>query len=358
MAEPGGAETQTSNGANTRSFDSSRAATLAKLEAGEASQADDKRESKPSPAAVAGTPESAATTPQRGANEAGDGGDTTDDDADDAPDAETDKRLASIQRNEKLSRERLGKEREAAKLELDQARTTLEREWGPRVEKAIQYEAAVEKRDLPGVLRALGYDEDGFEEAAKVIYGLSKSGAADPKNREASERILRERRDREDVAATKKQLAALESKIENDAKQATMQREANEYLDSAVKAIGDATPLTKTLAAKNPTKVRGQLHQLAVELAEETGELPSHAAVVAAFEKRRIADLEEMGLDTTAYAAKPVAKDAKDDKKTDANTTKKKTETKPAGEDDPLMKLPPKERRAKLLARIEAGELD
>lgn len=355
MAESGGAETQTSNGANTRSFDASRAATLAKLEAGEAStKADDKHESKPSPAAVAGTPESAATTPQRGANEAGDGGDTTT--GDDAPDAETDKRLAAIQRNEKLARERLGKETSAAKLELEQAAAKIEREWGPRVQKAVDYEAAVEKRDLPAVLKLMGYDEDGFEEAAKVIYGLSKTGAADPKNREASERMLRERRDREEVASTKKRLADLESKIETEGKQAAMQREANEYLDGAVKAIGDTTPLTKALAAKNPAKVRGQLHQLTVELAQETGELPTHAAVVAAFEKRRIADLEELGGDVSAYAAKPAAK--VDDKKIDANAAKKKTETKPAGEDDPLMKLPPKERRAKLLARIEAGEID
>ncbi len=75
------------------------------------------------------------------------------------------------------------------------------------------------------------------------------------------------------------------------------------YLASVTKAVGDDTPLARAALAKNPDRTRGVLTQIADELWASSGpsddlrDVPTPTEVLAAYEARRTAELEELGID-------------------------------------------------------------
>lgn len=226
-----------------------------------------------------------------------------------APDAETAKRLATVQRQEKRLREQLAKEKADAKAELDDAQRRIEAEWGPRVKAAQEFEAlkARARRDPAAALAALGIDEDMYETAAQQLYALSKAGQADPKRRAHAEQLLRDREREDKLTATERRIAELEQKLTAKEQAQQAAAEAERYLGTITKSVTDDAPLVKTMLTKNAAKAEARLARVAMELLEQTGETPDPGDVIAALEKQRREELDELGIDYQAPTKKTVA---------------------------------------------------
>jgi hypothetical protein len=211
-------------------------------------------------------------------------------------DEATSKRLAGVQRAEKRAREQAA----ARQAAFERDRAAFEREWQPRVEAAQRFEALKERaRYAPdAVLEELGLSAEDWEPAARALYARSQAGAKNPANREAAQRLLREREANDKLAAVQRQVEELQTKLRTQEQQAQTQAQVTRYLDGVAKAMEQAdVPLVKLWAAKAPAKVRARLHEIAVDLAEASGEVPSPAEVLREAEQRRRADLEEGGID-------------------------------------------------------------
>lgn len=221
-----------------------------------------------------------------------------------APDPKADpeaaKRLALIQKQEKRAREALAKER--AELEAERAKIAAEKSALERFE-AIKKRA---KHDPAAALAALGLGDDDYELAARQIYARSKAAAADPKTREAADRALREREHGESLEQLRAQLDEVRNELKTRDERAVQQREAERYIASVSKAIGDDAPLVASVYAKNPEKARYEFGRVTMALYEQTGEMPEPAEVIAAYERQRRAELEELGIDP-ATVGKPKA---------------------------------------------------
>lgn len=250
---------------------------LAELQAQDAPPAPTGQAEAPPPAAAEEVPPAAAPTPPA------------------PPATETDPvvaaRLATIQRAEKRSKDALAEER--ATLARERA------EWSEKVAAATSFSdlAARAKYDPAAVLTSLGLDAGDFEAAAKQLYALSPAGRSDPKNREIVEQQLRLRGHGDELSSTRREVAELRKFIEERDQQAAGERAAAEYLDAAVKSVNGQAPLVAAWIAKNPRAARERMRAVAAELVESTGEVPEHEEVIAAMEKRRRADIEELGVD-------------------------------------------------------------
>jgi len=209
-------------------------------------------------------------------------------------DAATAKRIAAVQRQEKRFREQMAKDR----AELEKIAT----EWKPKIEAAAKFEQLKSRAKYApdAVLEALGLGPDDFEPAARLLYAKSQAGQKDPKNREAAERMARERESNDQLAATRRELEELKQQFQAREQQAKTQAAVADYLDKVTKAVSVAeTPLVARMLDKTPKKTRTKLHEIAVELAEETGEAPDPMEVIALLEARRQEELEELGIDPT-----------------------------------------------------------
>lgn len=216
-----------------------------------------------------------------------------DDEEDVELDADTKKKMAALQKAEKRVKEQLAADRE--KLER------LVREWEPRVAAAQKFEqlAARAKYAPAEVLEALGLSpDDDFEAAARELYARSKAGAKDPKLRDAAGRLQRERERDELLARTSKELAELKQQLEVQKSATATESAVNEYLDRVEKAAAKVeAPLVKHMIAKTPKKARARMLEVANQLSDEMGEVPTAADVIAELEKRRRQELEEDGID-------------------------------------------------------------
>lgn len=215
------------------------------------------------------------------------------------------KRLAIVSKHEKRS-----KEREAqAKAALDRERQELRRER-ETIDRDIQaarseIEAFTKLKDrarfdAAGVLRALGLTDDDMEPASRQLWALSKAQAADPKNREAAGRMMRERESDDRITKLERELAdqkqaAAEAKAHSEAAQ-----KGQAYLASVIKAATDEHPLAKRLIEKSPERSREKFAAIASELFDRDGDLPDAEDVLAEYEKRRRTELEEDGVDVAA----------------------------------------------------------
>lgn len=229
--------------------------------------------------------------------------------ADPAPDADTSKRLQVIKQAEERSRKALAQEKADAIAEIQQARQDLERmqtEWKPKLESFERLKARA-KYEPAAVLSELGLTDEDFEFASKDAFLRSKAAAADPKSKAELARATKEREHGDEIAVLKRELAETRKLITERDQRGQHERAVNEYLDSAVKAASDETPLLRTLVEKNPTRARAELEKVAFELAEQHGAPVTAAEVALAFEERRRADLEQYGVDLGAIAKKKPA---------------------------------------------------
>ena len=225
-------------------------------------------------------------------------------------DGETNKRLAAVQKAERRAKEQLATERTKLHAELDARHADIEKQWAPRVEAAKKFESLKERvrYNTVAVLRELGLTEDDFERAGQEIYAHSKAAGVKPEHRAHSERAARERELSDELKATKKRQDDLEKQLADRDTRATAAASAERYLTSLEKAVGDRTPLAKHFLDKNPIKYRLKLAALTDQLWEETGARPEPLAVLKRFEKVQREELEELGVDPTAFIKSPAKK--------------------------------------------------
>lgn len=282
--------------------------------------------------------------------------DENDDDAEvrGKQDPELAKRLAKVQKYEKKVREQAD-HRERAFV---QERDAFIAEWKPKIEQYQEFEKAKSRRDVVGLLKSVGYTEDDYEDAARILYGLSKAGAAKPENREVSKRMLLERELREKVEAAEARAAAIEEKLAKRDSETEANQKLEAYIGRITKAIGDETPLVKKRMEISPKSTRKAIEKVAYELARKTGELADPKRVARAYEKkldRTIAHASKLRGDSVASTTtKPKVKPT--------ITVVDKTKKAPAIVAAPTKKngslIPDRGDMIERLRMIERGELD
>jgi hypothetical protein len=267
--------------------------------------------------------------------------------ADDEDEEELDepgnKAMAQVRKAEKRMRERMAGERQAFERERQQ--------WQDEIKdiaaaaKRFEHLQRRAKYEPDVVLAELGLTDDDFELASRRIYARTKTAAADPKNREAVERMTREREQADRLAALEKKNNDLETRLEQQRAAEAAEREGKAYLRSITKlAAPETAPLLKRQLEKNPSKAENALAAIAVELFDKNGTQPSPEKVIKIYEKRRRAELEELGVDVAAIA-KP---------KTVTKTGDKKTVGKPAA----TQQVSKRPSRNEILAELEAGSFE
>ena len=346
-----------------------RADTIALIEAGKLGDVNAKPAPRAEPAkppAPAATPAPAGRTPTPADAE------PLEPTADPAPDLETTRRLSTIQAAEKRHRDKMAADR----ADLDAKVKGIERDWAPRVKAAEDFEALRAKAKKGGVhlvaaLAALGIGEDDLEPAAQAIYAHSKAGAADPARKAHADRLLREREEITERDATQRRIDELEQRLTQRDQQGEFRSLQANYLDSALDAITDTTPLAKAVvarakggttpaerasAAKRMTALRGKLWDLTVAMTEELdGEAPDPADVIARYEDLRGAELDELGI------PRPTA--TTDDPKKNSQPADKKPPAKTLSADLSTPRVPRdaqsgKDHRAETRRMIESGKLE
>lgn len=225
--------------------------------------------------------------------------DEPDEDADDGADPDKSKRLDAVRRREQRSREAIAKERRA----FEQERDSFVAEWKPRIEAAERFESmkgrGVNAYNAVDVLRELGMPDDDFEEAGRAIFAVSKTGAADPKNKEAIARNKREREQAEEIRELRKRLDERDSSEKKQAAEAANAREVERFIDGIAKSAPAGTPSADWLE-REPAKTRAHYARLAEKLWERTGARPTAKAVHAAYNKWRTNQLRSLGVDVSA----------------------------------------------------------
>jgi hypothetical protein len=209
---------------------------------------------------------------------------------------EAQQRIKAIQRAEKRSKDEIARLREEHRAEADRVRSTLEREWRPRIEAAQKLEGLIGKArtDVGAVIELLGLKEDDLSPLGRALYLRSPQAKASPADRAAADQALREHEGRGALTKLQSEIAELRKERETERAQADTDRTVQAYLDGVVKKIGDDSPLVKQLLEKNPTKTRQRLQRVAARLwdsmREEFGETappPKPPEVIRALEARR-----------------------------------------------------------------------
>lgn len=217
------------------------------------------------------------------------------------------KRLAQVQAAEAKKMAAV----DAARKKFEAERAAFEAERKELLEARNMLEALRgKKHDPAALLMELGYDEESLEHAARQVYGMSKAAAADPKNRDAAARLAREREQMSALDAVKAELAAVKQQMAAAQQQQAGQQALKEYQAALAQAAATAPVTAKELA--NP-KYRDRAHRalaaLALEMAQEEGDVPDAADVVARYEKRRAEELADLAA-SDALPPAPAAKKA------------------------------------------------
>lgn len=236
-------------------------------------------------------------------------------------DAELAKKLETIQRSEARAKEAVAKERELFEAE----RAKQAEAWKDQERRIQAFEDAQKqaKYDPAGYLASLGIDKaDDLMAAARQLYAMAKGDEGDPMQKRIAQQTLRERQQADEVARVRKELEDLRSEMAKEREQVESQRKLEEYLGQVSKAIdAETSPLIAKWHEKAPDKVRRRLHEMAYQIAEQTGEPPEPADVVKALERARRGELEELGLDPGSVLS------TKTEDKTQSGTKKRKAKT-------------------------------
>jgi len=148
----------------------------------------------------------------------------------------TAKRLASIERAERRSKEAIAAERQELERERDRLR--------PQIEEAKQFTDLKSRAryDVAGVLASLGLTEEHFEAAARELYALSPAAQNNPKAREVAAKSQKEREQADRIAQLEKRLEETERKTLEREEMAMATKQVAAYIDAVVKSIGDEAP--------------------------------------------------------------------------------------------------------------------
>lgn len=244
------------------------------------------------------------------------------------PDPAAARGLAAVAKAEARSRAQA----DQRKTELDRREQQLLARENEATSKVVSSEKflAELRRDPAAALLKHGLTIDDLEPIAQAAYLASPAGqkelATKPGAKAAADKALREREQMTELQKLQKHIGELEAKFEGQTKAQTAQKFVEQYLDTAVKAIPTTPSLIGNLHAKAPAKARAALLSLGQQMEREAMEAdgvttadashtPTHAEVIAEYEKRRREELEEQGVDVDAMlkraAPAPVAPAAK-----------------------------------------------
>ncbi len=278
-----------------------------------------------------------------------------------APDPELERRARQLRKQEQRIRDRARAEREEIQRDRESLRKDREQvsEFNRLKERA--------KHDPVGVLRHLGLTDDDFEPVAKHIYAQTKEAAKDPKNREAADRAMRERELQATIDSLKSRLDEQDKTKAETARQERERAEAVRYMTGVSKAAKPGTLAAHYLGKGGSAAGRAMQAMAAItaELAEDD-ELPLPSEVLAEYEKRRRAELEDDGVDVNALLKRRAAAPAAAASKKPANGAAKangKPATRPpaaparetaAPERKPARIIDPEERKDAVLRDLSA----
>lgn len=210
-----------------------------------------------------------------------------------------DARLLAMQKAEKAAKvERMAAAEERAKLATERKeKAETEKRLGA-FEKAL----AKAKTDPGGVLELLGVPAERYEDLANYFYARSEKGKADPRYKDVSERAMRERETRDGIEELRAELTALKTQAAEREARIEAERVAERHMTGVFKSARSTkdAPLLARLFAKDAEKAERKLASIALELANESGELPDAEDIITTYEKRRRAELEDDGVDVDA----------------------------------------------------------
>ena len=226
------------------------------------------------------------------------------------PDADPElaKRREAMRQTERRQRASLARDRQA--FESERSEWKAQSKAVADAQKRFDDLAARVRYNPTAVLRELGMTEDDFEGAAQHIAAHSKAAGVTPAHKAAAERAMREREAADKASNAEKRVEKLEQTIADERQQAAIARETEAYLGRVVRKVGEDSPLTHRLVAKNPARAKQALAATALELAQKLGQLPKSKAVIAAHEKKLTRELRDLGIAPPAAGAAP-AKGAK-----------------------------------------------
>lgn len=228
---------------------------------------------------------------------------------DEAPDAQTTSAMAAIEKREKRAREQIAADRAALQKEIEDARADLARQ---RAELTGKVRPLEDLSKLPPAKRAIEAlklagidpdDEEAMEMIARDTYARSKSGKADPKNRAYADQLAEKRGIEGEIAELRKMLEETRTQITEREKQSQTEAFQNRYLDEAVKAIPSEPTFIARAHAANPQKARAELLAIGQHLEKQNGETPTHAEVIAEYERLARADLTDRGFSPAQITA-------------------------------------------------------
>ncbi len=226
----------------------------------------------------------------------------------DEPDPQTLKGIEAIEKRDQRARAALAAEKKAWQAEVEQQRAELAR---LRAE-ATKTPPIEDLKKLPVQRRALEAlklagidpdDEETMDLVARESYARSKSGKADPKNRAYADQLAKEQGVSSEVAELRKMLEETRAELaERDQKQ---KAEAfhTKYLDETIKAVPSEPSFVGRALAANPERTRATLLTIGQHLESQTGETPTHAEVIAAYETAAKQDLKDRGFTDEQIAA-------------------------------------------------------
>ncbi len=194
---------------------------------------------------------------------------------DEEEDAETDKEdpavtkaHAKIRKLETRMREGLAREKAAQTAEIN----GIVEKMRPKIEAAEKFDR-IPKHDVVAILKAKGYTEEDLEDVSRMIFGHSKAAAADPRHKEASARIQRERELRDELADTKARQSALEERIAKSDESVAQQRALDDYMGRVSKsAKAESTPILKEMLSIAPKKTARALESIATRVSARHGQ--------------------------------------------------------------------------------------
>lgn len=220
------------------------------------------------------------------------------------PDPATERGLRSVEQ----ARKKFFDEQAASKAELEVQRAEVAR-LRKEAEGRLASRDDLKKLKPIELLDALDhYTEDDLDILSRATYARTKAGKTDPRAQAAAQDASRAQGSR----ATADKLAEMQAK--HDAEIAELRGEftkrdqrsyAERWLGEAVKAIpADAPTFLAKLHANDPDTAQRELLSIGIELEKANdGDPPTHAEVIAEFEKRKRASLRSMGLDPDALLA-------------------------------------------------------
>jgi hypothetical protein len=224
---------------------------------------------------------------------------TTEDDEtseDEVDDPKTAKGLDQVRRAEQRWRAEQAKEREA--FEKERA------SHADDIKLAREMKAMRDRKDLVGLARSMKLSDADFKELSIALFAETEDGRKDPRYSAKVAQSARERAQAEELAELRKRLDERDSKEREATERAEAEKQVTRYVDGIAKAATPkAAPIAASLLTKRPEKTRRDLLRVAGDLFRETGDQPTPAQVLKAYES----ELRELGITAPQVAATKAA---------------------------------------------------